>query len=166
MSRSRWPIWLPTHLRCPGVRRAGGELDFYLELAPEAARDGAEVLEIGCGTVRIALRLAQAGVRVVGLDLSLSMLALAREKSGSLDGARWIEDEMRSFDQQRQFPLLLIPGHSLQHLLTAEDQLASLRCMQRHLLPGGKAVIHLDHQDYVWLGGLRGQAGGRFELAG
>ena len=147
---------------CP----TGRELDFYLELALEAARAGAEVLEIGCGTGRIALRLAQAGVRVVGLDLSPSMLALAREKSGNLDGARWIEGDMRSFDLGRQFPLILIPGHSFLHLLTAEDQLASLRRILRHLLPGGRLVIHLDHQDYVWRGGLRGRAGGRFELAG
>ncbi len=164
MSRAGWPSWLPvpTMPGCP----TGRELNFYLELALEAARAGAEVLEIGCGTGRIALRSAQADVRVVGLDLSPSMLALAREKSGNLDGARWIEGDMRSFDLGRQFPLILIPGHSFLHLLTAEDQLASLRCILRHLRPAGRLMIHLDHQDYVWLGGLRGRAGGRFKLAG
>lgn len=143
-----------------------GELDFYLNLALEAVRSGGEVLEIGCGTGRIALRLAQAGVGVLGLDVSSNMLSLALEKSGGREGVRWIEGDMRSFDLGRQFPLILIPGHSFQHLLTAEDQLACLRCIHEHLLPGGKLVIHVDHQDFEWLGGLRAQAGGRFEPAG
>ena len=143
-----------------------GELDFYLDLALEAARTGGEVLEIGCGTGRIAIRLVHAGVGVVGLDVSASMLALARQKSASLDGARWIEGDMRRFDLAEQFPLILIPGHSFQHLLTAEDQLASLVCIQRHLSPSGRLVIHLDHQDVVWLGGLRAPTGGQFEPAG
>ncbi len=46
-----------------------GEMDFYQELTAEAKRWGQTVLEVACGTGRVAIRLAQKGVNVVGLDL-------------------------------------------------------------------------------------------------
>jgi hypothetical protein len=51
-------------------------------------------------------------------------------------------------------------------MLTAHDQMECLRCIRRHLLPGGRLVVHLDHQDIDWLGDLsRGQGTG-FEPGG
>ena len=47
-----------------------GELDFYCELAAEVAQEQSAILEVACGTGRIAARLAQTGVRVVGVDRS------------------------------------------------------------------------------------------------
>src|SRR5919205_1838372 len=53
------------------------DLPFYLELA---AASGGRVLEVACGSGRVLVPLARAGNRVVGLDASPHMLALAREK--------------------------------------------------------------------------------------
>ncbi|HEX5501234.1 MAG TPA: class I SAM-dependent methyltransferase, partial [Thermomicrobiales bacterium] len=53
------------------------DLPFYLELA---AAQGGRVLELACGSGRVLVPLARAGHRVVGLDASPHMLALAREK--------------------------------------------------------------------------------------
>jgi hypothetical protein len=61
---------------------------------------------------------------------------------------------MRSFDLGATFGLAIIPGHSFQNMLTPDDQLACLACIRRHLTPGGVLVVHLDHQDIAWLGGL------------
>lgn len=143
-----------------------GELDFYQALAAEATGRGQLILEVGCGTGRVAIRLAQAGNRVVGLDLSVPMLTVARRKSKPSLTVHWWEGDMRSFELSERFGLAIIPGHSFQHMLTAHDQIACLRCIRRHLLPGGKLVVHLDHQDIDWLGDLsRGQGTG-FEPAG
>jgi ubiquinone/menaquinone biosynthesis C-methylase UbiE len=68
-----------------------GELVFYRGLAERAQAGGGGVLELACGTGRMAVRLAQEGVRVVGLDHSAAMLAIAREKSAGMANTRWVE---------------------------------------------------------------------------
>lgn len=142
-----------------------GEIDFYQEMAAEAQRSGAAVLEIACGTGRVAIRLAQAGVNVVGLDLSAHMLAVAREKSAGLETMRWVQGDMRWFELGETFGLVIIPGHAFQNLNTPQDQVACLECIRRHLRPGGFLVVHLDHQDLSWLGDLLRDKGGVFEAA-
>jgi len=140
-----------------------GEMDFYRPLARDAGQRGEAVLEIGCGTGRVALRLAQEGARVVGLDLSSHMLEVARRKSGSLPHVRWEQGDMRSFELGETFGLAIIPGHAFQFMLTPEDQLTCLGCIQPHLNPGGRLVVHLDHQDLGWLSNLSGKRTGVFE---
>lgn len=137
-----------------------GEIEFYLGLAAQASERGQAVLEIGCGTGRVALRLAQAGARVVGLDRAPHMLAQARRKSAGLANIRWVEGDMRAFDLGERFGLAIIPGHSFQHLNSPVDQVACLECIARHLAPGGLLVVHLDHQDPAWLGELPSEKGG------
>lgn len=141
-----------------------GELDFYLEAARAAS---GEVLELAVGTGRIAIRLAQAGLHVTGLDRSAEMLDVGRGKTADLPNMRWVEADMRSFELDRQFGLVTIPGHSFQNLLTPADQLACLREAGRHLAPDGRFVVHLDHQDLDWLGEISpgGRLAGVFEPA-
>ena len=74
-----------------------GEIDFYQELAAEAASKGGAVLEVACGTGRVAIRLAQDGVSVDGIDLSPATLDVAREKSAGIPHVCWVEGDMRSF---------------------------------------------------------------------
>jgi ubiquinone/menaquinone biosynthesis C-methylase UbiE len=139
-----------------------GELDFYRELAREVKAHGREqsVLEVGCGTGRITIRLAQEGVKVVGTDLSEEMLEIARSKSVEI---RWIQGDMRTLDLGEMFDLIIIPGHSFQFMLTPEDQVKALETFRRHLTSDGMLVIHHDHQSVDWLGDLLGELGGKFE---
>ena len=53
------------------------DLEFYLELALQS---GEKALELGVGTGRVAIPLAKAGITVVGIDNSVHMLRVAREK--------------------------------------------------------------------------------------
>ncbi len=140
-----------------------GEIGFYADAADWAKSRGEGVLELACGTGRVALRLARAGVQVVGLDLSSAMLEAAREKSVDVPNVSWVEGDMRSFDLERTFGLILIPGHAFHNLLTPDDQVACLSSAKRHLSPGGMLIVHLDHQDMGWLGDLVGAKGGVFE---
>lgn len=142
-----------------------GEIDFYRALAVEAMQDGQAVLEVACGTGRVATRLAQQGGHVVGLDLSPEMLEVAREKSGGLPNLRWVQGDMRSFDLGELFGLAIIPGHAFQNLLTPEDQVACLECVKGHLVPGGRLVVHLDHPNggnLGWLGAVSKEKKGVF----
>jgi ubiquinone/menaquinone biosynthesis C-methylase UbiE len=143
-----------------------GEIDFYRELAAKTGSKGQAVLEMACGTGRVATRLAQDGIDVVGLDLSPAMLSVAREKSVGTSNVRWVLGDMRSFELDEIFGLALIPGHSFQNILTARDQVATLESIKRHLVPGGTLVVHLDHLSVSWLGELTGDQAGVFEKAG
>ena len=140
-----------------------GELDFYRALTAPLKINLQPLLEVACGTGRVAIRRAQEGVRVLGLDLSAHMLQVASQKSAGMHNLKWVQADMCDFELGEQFGLVLIPGHSFQNLNTPQDQVACLECIRRHLDPGGRLVVHLDHQDFAWLGGLVSGKGGQFE---
>ena len=145
-----------------------GEMDFYRALAAKVKSDAGTVLEIACGTGRVAIRLAQYGVSVVGLDLSPEMIDIVTRKSTGLENVRWVEGDMRSFQLGETLDLAIIPGHAFQNLNTPQDQIACLDCIKRHLNPGGALVIHLDHmnaENVRWLGELCGEGRGVFKEA-
>ena len=137
-----------------------GEVEFYLALAQQAKERGLRTLELAAGTGRIAIPLAQAGIPIVGLDISPDMLARAREKSAGLDTVEWVEGDMCEFDLGEQFGLVIIPAGTFQLLLETEDQLACLRCIERHLAPVGRLAFEVGNPNIVdmaeWLAAKRG----------
>jgi len=75
------------------------DLDFYLEVG---RTQGEPILELGCGTGRVLLHMAQAGLRAVGLDLSEPMLARCRAKlenqpAAVRDRVRLVHGDMTDF---------------------------------------------------------------------
>lgn len=124
------------------------DLPLWLSLA-EAG--GGPVLELGCGTGRVLLPLAQAGHAVTGLELSTAALQAAQTKLrvlGPEAGVTLVQADMRQFAlARRDFALALIPTNTLMHCLTTADQLACLRAVHDHLRPGGRVAIDLFHPD-------------------
>lgn len=131
-----------------------GELEFYETLAAKART----VLEVACGTGRVGLRLATAGRRVLGFDISPHMIAVAKTKGQQNPDADWQVGDMRDFEFSRRFDLIIVPGHSFQFMLGIPDQLSCLQAIRRHLTPTGSLVVHVDHQDLAWLGSLPEEA--------
>jgi SAM-dependent methyltransferase len=122
-----------------------GDVAFYLE---QARRRGGPVLEVGCGTGRVAIVLAEQGVDVVGLDLSAAMLRIAERKRARLapEVARrltLVEADMTDFSLDRTFPLIVTPSRSFQFMLTPGAQRSALGSMRRHLRPDGALVLDL-----------------------
>jgi SAM-dependent methyltransferase len=112
---------------------------FYLDLARQT---GGPVLELGCGTGRVLLAIARAGIAIDGVDNSLPMLHRLRRKlelapAHERERVRVFEGDMRNFRCQRKYPLIIIPFRPLQHMYTVEDQLAALRTAAFHLQDGG-----------------------------
>lgn len=142
-----------------------GEIDFYSRLAEQAKARGEAVLEMACGSGRITCRLAQLGVRVTGADLSPSMLQIATRKSSDMPNVRWVQADLRGFDLGERYGLVIIAGHSFQFMLTPEEQVSCLESVHRHLLPGGTLAVHLDHQDFPWLGDITHLKAGVFDSA-
>lgn len=125
------------------------DLEFYLGYARQAS---GRVLELGCGTGRILLALAAAGLEVVGLDLSEAMLAKCREKLQAQPAevqrrARLLHGDMTDFNLGERFALVIIPFRPFQHLLGVEQQLACLGSIARHLAPKGRLVFDVFQPD-------------------
>jgi SAM-dependent methyltransferase len=114
-------------------RDFGPQGPFYLDLARQT---GGPVLELGCGTGRITVPLARAGIAITGLDVVPEMLAHARAKSADLP-VRWVEADVRRFQLATQFRLIFATTGVFQHMLARADQEALLARVREHLAPGG-----------------------------
>ena len=102
-----------------------------------AAATGGPALDIACGTGRIALPLARAGIRVTGIDLSPHMLEHARAQSAGLPLTLHIADVRDFALHEGPFRVATMAGHAFQQMLDDADQRALFRCVHRHLAPGG-----------------------------
>lgn len=122
------------------LRDPSGDVGFYVELA---RRTGGPVLELGCGTGRVLLPIARAGIACVGVDASASMLEVLRRKRPPRN-LRLIEARMESLDLgRRRFRLITSPFRALSHLLDVEAQLAALERVHRHLAKDGLFAFDL-----------------------
>ena len=122
-----------------------GDVEFYRGLAREV---GGPILEVGCGTGRVAIPLAEDGHEVVGVDLSAPMLRLAESRRSALPtdvAARltFQQADLATLALDRDFPLILTPSRVFQFMLTAQDQRAALGALRTHLRPGGRLVLDL-----------------------
>lgn len=117
------------------------DLPFWLDLA---RLQGDPILELGCGSGRVLLPLAQAGHFVLGLESDPDMLVVLRENVPPALAERvgTIQADMAAFELGQQFALILLPCNTFS-TLTAEARRATLDCVQRHLAPQGLFAVSL-----------------------
>ena len=128
----RWGLGPPSAT----TRAEAAQLVTLLNSRPEAP-----LLDVGCGHGRYSLALASHGRRVVGLDTSRALLALAANyASGVLDPPRWVRSDMRRLPFASTFggALLLDSFGFFDH---DEDNAQALLELRRILLPAGRVVI-------------------------
>jgi len=113
------------------------DIDFYVELAREA--DG-PIVELAVGTGRVAIPIAQqTGKRVIGIDSSPAMLAVARERAAAIG----VELDLRKGDMldlslEAAFDLVICPYRALLHLPTWADRRRVFERVAAALRPGGR----------------------------
>ncbi len=125
------------------------DVRYYVELA---IQHGGPVLEYGCGNGRITFAVARAGVPIVGLDRSPSMLGDLRHKlrDEPAELQQLIEvrrGDMRSARLRRRFPLIICPFNAFLHLYTREDVERFLARVSEHLAPSGELVFDVSMPD-------------------
>jgi SAM-dependent methyltransferase len=119
------------------------DLPFWLKVAAEA---GGPVLEAGCGTGRVLLRLLGAGADAEGFDLSRPMIERLKTKAREEGWAsRATVADMRDFALPRRYKRVICAFNGFAHCETTEDQIRALRCFRKHLSLGGAAVIHMSY---------------------
>lgn len=136
-----------------------------------AAAQSSPVLELGCGTGRIAIPLVKAGARLVGIDRSERMLARARhrlKRARLAERALLVRGDIRQlpFRTTRGFGLVMAPYGILQSLTREADLRATLTSVARVLRKGGVFGIDLvpdlprwsEYDRKISLAGRRGRA--------
>ncbi|MEU0971195.1 class I SAM-dependent methyltransferase [Streptomyces sp. NPDC005917] len=127
--------------RFAAVARSGkdvhGEARFCAALVPAGAR----VLDAGCGTGRVMIRLTELGYDCVGVDLDASMLAVAREQA---PGLPWFQTDLAEFEPRRlgiaaDFDLVVAAGNILP-MLAAGTEATVVERLAAALRPGGLLV--------------------------
>ena len=105
----------------------------YLALAGDAPKT---ILDMGCGTGRLAVALAERGHRVTGADPSAGMMSVARNRLGATR-VTWVDSDAKSLALDTRFDLITMTGNVFQVFLQDEEIRATLRNLHRHLAPGG-----------------------------
>jgi SAM-dependent methyltransferase len=112
-------------------------VDFLVELAGDGA-----ALELGIGTGRIAIPLAERGIRVHGIDLSEAMLARLRVKPGAEQIGVTIGD-FATTTVEGLFSVAYLVFNTIENLTTQDQQVACFQNVASHLEPGGCFVIEV-----------------------
>lgn len=125
-------IW--HEVECGGY---GADLLIWEELADEAV---GPVLDLGCGTGRVALQLARHGHRVLGLDREAGFVAALGERGADLPVEAEVGDA-RGFELGAKFGLVLAPMQLVQLFAGPDERVACLRSVAEHLADGGLAAF-------------------------
>src|SRR5215831_548238 len=117
-----------------------------------SARSTGSVLELACGTGQLMIPIAQAGVEIVGLDASSSVLSHLRIKAGAAAiEIPLVEADCRTFDLRRKFALIFMAFNSMQHLQGFASLEAFFGKVRRHLAPGGRFVFGVFNSKIAYL---------------
>jgi SAM-dependent methyltransferase len=116
-------------------------VDPVVDFLADLAGDG-RALELGIGTGRIALPLAQRGVHVHGIDLSEAMVARLRAKPGAEEIGVTIGD-FATTAVEGTFSLAYLVFNTIMNLTTQGEQISCFRNVAAHLEPGGCFVIEV-----------------------
>ena len=124
------------------VHEHDDDLPFYRQIAE---MHGGNILELGCGTGRVAIDLTEVGASVTGLDISAAMLERARLRSVAADvEVEWIEGDLLTFDLDRQFDVVLLPLGTIQHLTSASQIASAIERATAHLASHGALVVDIE----------------------
>jgi SAM-dependent methyltransferase len=143
----------------PWSRSVTEDVGYYVE---QARASGGPVVELAVGTGRIAVPIAQAGIRVIGVDSSPEMLGVARTAAESAGVGELVDlrlGDLREPPVPERVPLVLCPFRTLLHMETEVEKLRAVRAARSLLEPGGTFAFDvfspsredIEETDGLWL---------------
>jgi SAM-dependent methyltransferase len=117
------------------------DIPFYVE---EAVASRGPVVELAAGTGRIAVPIAQAGIRVIGVDSSVGMLEACCKRARAAHVEELLDLRQGDFVEPpvtERVPLVICPFRSFLHLADDEERRRALHASHDLLLPGGRLVF-------------------------
>ena len=121
--------------RFAALAATGADLHGEARFVDALLARGADVLDAGCGTGRVAVELARRGHRVTGVDNDASMLEVARRSPE----VTWVDGDLATLDLEARYDLVVAAGNVMVFLAPGTEQ-EVVRRMARHLRPGGLLV--------------------------
>lgn len=113
----------------------GSDIDFYVQQAKDKK---GSVLDLACGSGRFSIPISASGLSVSGVDLSATMLGLAKEKSKNAGlNIDFRIGDIRLFNLEKKFDFIFCGFNSSQHLHEEKEFRCFLECVQSHLNPKG-----------------------------
>jgi SAM-dependent methyltransferase len=125
----------------PWSRSVTEDVGFYVA---EARKSGGAVVELGVGTGRIAIPIAQTGKRVTGVDSSREMLAACRRRAEAAGVSELIDlrlGDLRKPPLDERVPLVICPFRSYLHLTDDGERVEALEAARAVLVPGGRLIF-------------------------
>ena len=125
----------------PWSRSVTEDVGFYVA---ESRKSGGTVVELGVGTGRIAIPIAEKGKRVIGVDSSREMIAACGRRAEAAGVAELLDlrlGDLRNPPLDEQVPLVICPFRSYLHLADDGERIEALEAARAALVPGGRLIF-------------------------
>jgi ubiquinone/menaquinone biosynthesis C-methylase UbiE len=127
-------------------------LDFTKQIIEETGTSINTIIDLGCGTGEIALRLAEEGCDVTGVDYSSDMLTLAMNKANKKNlSVQWIQQDMLELEGFKEIDLVVSYCDSINYITTENELSTVFHRIADVLKPGGlfifdvHSLFHMEH---------------------
>ncbi len=123
------------------------DIPFWLSLAK---RQGSPILELGCGSGRVLIPIAETGQRVLGLDRDFAMLSFLRAilPERAKETVRLLQADLTQFSLACRFALILMPCNTFS-TLTSSERAKLLQLVYHHLQPSGVFAASIPNPSHL-----------------
>jgi len=138
--------YLQTHLPVLTETKTIEETDFIMEALK--LDKGAAILDLPCGHGRHAIKLAQRGYNVTGMDIQADFITLAKEEAGEQENLSFLSGDMRKISYDNEFDAVINLFTSFGYF-SEQENFDLLRSMSKSLKKGGKLLIDTVNREWA-----------------
>lgn len=116
---------------------------------------GKKVLELGCGTGRIAIPLANADYQVTGIECAPDMIKRFEKKGYDRSKIKIIQGDARDFQLNETFDIILLCNNFINNFIDSLDIIRCLTCCRSHMHSKSVIIIEVSVPEVCYMNGER-----------